>query len=125
MNNEVLAILKDTLICFNNGFNSIGNFSKNQYQCSNWICNHINYKNAVAKDPLYRNWDVAIEYIADNRPTETLFPEIFNGYGYDQSLTSNSFWFYPDDGGYKRVDIQAQKVKYLELLIDKLKTELQ
>lgn len=124
MNAEVLAILKDTLICFNNGFDGIDGFSKNQLQCSHWICNHIDFKNAVAKDPLYRNGEVAIDYIADNRPTETLFPEIFNGYGYDQSLKDDAFWFGPYDAEYKRADIQAQKIKYLELLIAKLENEI-
>lgn len=85
MNAEVLAILKDTLICFKNGHAPDTFLNTKQYACSYWICNHIDYKMAIIKDVLYVNGDDAIRYIALNRPSETLFPEIYNGYGYDKS----------------------------------------
>lgn len=126
MNAEVLAILKDTLICFKNGYNFEDHaFGKSQSLCSYWICNHIDYKMEVIKDVLYVNGEDAIRYIALNRPTETLFPEIYNGYGYDKSCKDDSFWFTPScEPGYIRSEIQAQKIKYLELLIAKLQSEL-
>lgn len=126
MNAEVLAILKDTLICFKNGYNFAdpNGFGRNQSLCSFWICNHIDYKMEVIKDCLYVNGEDAIKYIALNRPTETLFPEIYNGHGYDKSCKDDSFWFTPSHGnpGYIRDKVQAQKIKYLELLIAKLQS---
>lgn len=128
MNAEVLAILKDTLICFENGYHFAESFkAASQYQCSHWICNHIYYKNdknECVKDPLYAMGDVAIEYIAINRPTETLFPEIFNGYAYVQSLKDDSFWHNTEFTKFIRADIQVEKIKYLKLLIAKLQSEL-
>lgn len=102
LTNESLQILKDTLLVFQSGTNR-----------TIFICLQIGY-HSTANDLDIQN---ATNLIQDNRPSETLFPEIYNHPDFIKDLDSCAYWVtYPIDV------VISQKIKYLELLIAKLQS---
>ncbi len=103
---------------------------------SNYICNHITSEN----NPFYysiTNGDVtykAQQLLHKYRPTPELFPEIYNHPCFTQDYLNkltgtvkyNAFWYVPlqEEEVDKLKIVFAEKAKFLQLLIDKLKTEL-
>lgn len=105
LTNELLQILKDTLLTFQSGTNR-----------TIFICLQLGY-HPTASDVDIQN---AINHlIQDNRPSETLFPEIYNHPDFIKDLDSCAYWVTTP------LDVVIpQKIKYLELLIAKLQSEL-
>lgn len=108
---------------------------------SNYICNHITSEN----NPFYysiTNGDVtfsaykAQQLLHKYRPTPELFPEIYNHEAFIRIASFTAFWngrstndetagmvsIY--NSAYMKDVVFPQKIKYLELLIAKLESEL-
>lgn len=104
LTNESLQILKDTLLTFKNGTNR-----------TVFICLEIGY-HLTAIDPDIQD---AVNLIQEHRPSETLFPEIYEHPEFIKDIDNGAYWCTTP------LDVVIpQKIKYLELLIAKLQLEL-
>ncbi len=111
LTNESLQILKDTLLSFQNGTNR-----------TIFICLQIGLQ--IGYPPTANVLDIqnAVNLIRDNRPSETLFPEIYNHPDFIKDADSYTYWVTTVT---TPLDVVIpQKIKYLELLIAKLQSEL-
>jgi len=108
MNSQVIKIFEEILSKFKSGLES-----------NPFICNNLNHFRMTNEDITLRS--LALKTLNDNRPTTILFPEI---YKHPSFMGSISWWAGNRDSTYINV-VRPEKIKYLELLIAKLKSNLQ
>lgn len=62
--------------------------------------------------------------LIDNRPTFELYPEIYNHSSFDkQGFIGNSWWLYYNNNEMLWETALEQRIKYLNLLVEKLRAE--
>lgn len=83
------------------------------YEYMDWMLN---------TDDISTFWRNLRNSLLNNKPSETLFPEIYHHPSYVKDMKSHAWWSRKklNDIDYSRI-VLPQKVKYLELLISKLK----
>lgn len=109
MNSQVIKIFEEILSKFKSGLES-----------DPFICNNLNKFRMTDEDITLRN--LASKILQNNKPSYILFPEI---YKHPSFVGSISWWIGNNDFTQYTNAVRPEKIKYLELLIAKLKSNLQ